>query len=104
MSSHTILDRAARLRQDLPVDLTDVVVTTVYEDAGRIARDTISSPETGSRRPTFDQALDRALTHRVWGFVMMGALFYAVFWFTITGAALPSDLLYTLLDPRTRNR
>jgi hypothetical protein len=33
----------------------------------------------------------------VWGFVAMGVLFFGVFWFTIAGAAVPSDLLYTLL-------
>ena len=48
-------------------------------------------------RLTVDRALDRVLTHRVWGFVAMGVLFFAVFWFTIAGAAVPSDLLYVLL-------
>ncbi|MDN5896747.1 MAG: hypothetical protein L0H93_22350, partial [Nocardioides sp.] len=96
MSTGTILATAARLRRDLPADLGDAVVEAVHEDAERIARDTVSS-DRNPGRPTLDQVLDRALTHRIWGFVVMGGLFYAVFWFTITGAALPSDLLYTLL-------
>lgn len=96
MSTGTVLDTAARLRRDLPADFSDRVVTSIYEDADRIARRSVSSDDRRSR-PTLDQVLDRALTHRVWGFVVMGALFYAVFWFTITGATVPSDLLYSLL-------
>lgn len=95
MSTSAILDTAARLRSELPEDLNDTVVAAVYEDADRLAGETVSGDT--DRRPRFDQLLDRALTHPVWGFVMMGGLFYAVFWFTIAGAAVPSDLLYTLL-------
>lgn len=96
MSAETVLETAVRLRRTLPDDFGDGLVGSIYEDADRIARASIST-ERASRRPALDQRLDRALTHRFWGFVVMGALFYAVFWFTIAGAALPSDLLYTLL-------
>jgi ferrous iron transport protein B len=96
MSTDTVLEAAARLRRTLPEDFGDGVVTAIYEDADRIARRSVSTDRMQAR-PALDQVLDRALTHRVWGFVVMGVLFYAVFWFTITGATVPSDLLYTLL-------
>jgi ferrous iron transport protein B len=88
-----VASRGRRLRLD---DLTeDEVVVALFAEAGRIARASVTVD--GRSRLTFDRVLDRALTHRVWGFVVMGLLFFGVFWFTITGAAVPSDLLYRLL-------
>lgn len=99
MSGDTILSTAARLRGGLPDEFEDHAVTATHADAARIVRHSVSTRD-DQGRPAFDQVIDRILTHRVWGFVAMGVLFYAVFWFTITGAALPSDLLYTLLVDR----
>lgn len=96
MSGENVLDLTARLRQQLPDAFSDAVVTSIYEDAQRIARRSVTTGE-HTARPALDQVLDRVLTHRVWGFVAMGALLYGVFWFTIAGAAVPSDLLYELL-------
>jgi len=97
-----IRDAATRLRRDLPEDFGDDVVAGIYADAARIARTSLSGGVGGDvgARPLLDQRLDRLLTHRVWGFLAMGLLFYAVFWFTIAGAAVPSDLLYSLLVDR----
>ncbi|TDO46688.1 ferrous iron transport protein B [Kribbella sp. VKM Ac-2527] len=88
-----VASRGRRLRLD---DLSeDEVVVAFFAEAGRIARSSITVD--GRARLTVDRMLDRALTHRVWGFVVMGLLFFGVFWFTITGAAVPSDFLYRLL-------
>ncbi|MQW76687.1 ferrous iron transporter B [Nocardioides sp. dk4132] len=99
MRTAAILDAAARLRRELPEDFGDDVVAGIYADADRITRRSVTgrAGEDVGARPLLDQRLDRVLTHRVWGFVAMGLLFYAVFWFTIAGAAVPSDLLYSLL-------
>lgn len=94
--SQALLDRAAELRSELGEDLADDVAASFYADARRLADITVST-ETRRARLTLSRAWDRALTHRVWGFLVMGGLFFAVFWFTIAGAALPSELLYTLL-------
>ncbi|NPC97788.1 ferrous iron transporter B [Nocardioides sp. zg-DK7169] len=99
MGSAALLDAASRLRRGLPEDFGDDVVAGIYADADRIARHTVSSDQTRAR-PALDQVLDRVLTHRLWGFVVMGLLLYAVFWFTVAGAAAPSDLLYSLLVDR----
>ncbi|PVZ13293.1 nucleoside recognition domain-containing protein [Actinomycetospora cinnamomea] len=91
-----LLDEAARLRRDLSDDVGDRIVESLYTDAARLAAESVDR-DGAAARLTVDRALDRVLTHRVWGFVAMGVLFFGVFWFTIAGAAVPSDLLYTLL-------
>lgn len=96
MSGRDILENASRLSSELPADFRDGVVASIFDDADRIAAHSVTSDRQRNRL-AFDQALDRALTHRFWGFVVMGVLFFAVFWFTIAGAAVPSDLLYALL-------
>lgn len=96
MSNAHLLDQAAALRDDLPADFQDGIVESIYADAAAISSHTVSR-DSQRARLTADRLLDRALTHRVWGFVVMGVLFFAVFWFTIVGAAAPSGWLYTLL-------
>ncbi|MDD7964036.1 nucleoside recognition domain-containing protein [Actinomycetospora lemnae] len=95
-----LLDEAARLRRglsgDASHDLGDRIVESLYTDAARIAATSVDRDDARAKL-TVDRALDRVLTHRVWGFVAMGVLFFGVFWFTIAGAAVPSDLLYQLL-------
>ncbi|GAA0269014.1 ferrous iron transporter B [Cryptosporangium japonicum] len=77
-------------------EFSDDLVAATFADAERIAAAAVG---TSGRAPlrTVDQWLDRALTHRVWGFATMGALFFGVFWLTIAGAAVPSDLLFAAL-------
>ena len=94
MTPVDVVANAARLRRELPADFADQVVAGTFIDAERIARAAVGG--TAAVR-TFDQRLDRALTHRVWGFAVMGAMFFAVFWITIAGAAVRSDLLFALL-------
>ncbi|HSK60499.1 MAG TPA: nucleoside recognition domain-containing protein [Actinomycetospora sp.] len=91
-----LLDEASRLRRELRDDVSDRVVESLYTDAARLAATSVDRDDARGRL-TLDRALDRVLTHRVWGFVAMGVLFFGVFWFTIAGAAVPSDLLYVLL-------
>lgn len=95
MSQH-VLDLAADLRTRLDDGFADEVVAGYFDDSARLARTTVTASDGGTRW-TAGRAWDRVLTHRVWGFVVMGVMFVAVFWFTIAGAAVPSDLLYVLL-------
>ena len=44
-----------------------------------------------------DRVLDRAIDTSVLGFAVMGLMFFIVFWLTIAGANVPSQLLATLL-------
>lgn len=95
-SPASIIDDAGTLREGLPDDFSDGIVESLFTDAAEIASTSVSW-DSRRARLTVDRVLDRILTHRVWGFAAMGVLFFGVFWFTITGAAVPSDLLYTLL-------
>jgi ferrous iron transport protein B len=69
---------------------------SIYSDANRIASESVTY-DAQRARLTFDRWLDSALTHPIWGFVVMGLMFFAVFWITITGANVPSAMLADLL-------
>jgi len=91
-----ILQAAQRLRRELSGDLHEQVVETIYADAARIADRAVTRPGV-KVQPTFDRALDRILTSRIWGFPIMFALFALMFWLTIAGANLPSGWIANLL-------
>jgi ferrous iron transport protein B len=96
MAASEILQAAGAHREKLGPALHDHVVGALYAEAERIAGRAIS--EKGRRRKLqFDQALDRVLTSRVWGFPVMILMFAVAFWLTIAGANVPSALLGDLL-------
>lgn len=92
----SILDTAARLRAELGEAYHDKVIESIYTDASQIADRSVSRDEKKARL-TFDRMLDRALTHPIGGFVVMGLMFVIVFWITITGANVPSQMLADFL-------
>lgn len=87
---------AERLSGDLPGDVHDRMVADLHRRADELVAAAVTRPG-ATASPRWQQRLDGVLTHRVWGFLAMGLLFYAVFWFTIAAAAVPSDLLFSLL-------
>lgn len=91
-----IWQAAQRLRREISGDLHEQVVEAIYADAARLADRAVTRPG-AKARPTFDRALDRILTSRLWGFPIMFALFALMFWITIAGANVPSGWLATLL-------
>ncbi len=91
-----LLSLAEHLRGGLGVENHDRLVEALYTSAAQITNSSVSHADQRARL-TFDRALDRALTHRFWGFIMMGLMFFAVFWLTITGANIPSQMLGDLL-------
>lgn len=95
--SGDLLAVAAAARRDLPADLHDRLTASLHADAAAIADRSVTGAAPDAGRRAYDQRLDAVLTHRVWGFLTMGAMFFAVFWLTIAGANVPSGLLATLL-------
>ncbi len=91
-----ILAAAQDWRARIPGDLHEHVVEAIYGQAARIAGRAVSRPGREAR-PTFDRALDRVLTSRLWGFPIMILLFAVMFWLTIAGANVPSGWLASLL-------
>ena len=95
-TSSSVLETAAALRAQVGEDYHDKLMEAIYTDASQIADRSVSRDEKQARL-TFDRALDRALTHPVWGFAVMGLMFFVVFWITITGANIPSQIIADLL-------
>ena len=91
-----LLDTAATLRWQLSPTFYDSLMQGIYESAqGIAARSTV----TGLRRMKFDldRQLDRILTSRWLGFPVMLLILAVVFWITISGANVPSQMIATLL-------
>jgi len=95
-TDNDLLLQAAKLRAELGEDYHDKIMEAIYTDASQIADSTVSHDERKARL-SFDRMLDRALTHPIGGFITMGILFFIVFWITITGANIPSQMLSDLL-------
>lgn len=94
-----ILSAAYRLRQAIPGDLHEHVVEAIYGDAARIADRAVTRPGAPAR-PTLDRTIDRIVTSRIWGFPIMLVLFTVVFWITISGANVPSQMISSVLIDR----
>ncbi|MBL8154572.1 MAG: ferrous iron transporter B [Anaerolineae bacterium] len=95
-SQNSLLDRAAEMRAQVGSTYHDHLVEGVYAEAARLADESVTRDEQRARL-RFDQMLDQALTHPVYGFIVMGLMLMAVFWITIAGANVPSGLLGELL-------
>jgi ferrous iron transport protein B len=90
-----VLMRADALKRTLDVSFRDKIVESIYADAEAIASRVVRKE--GTRRFDLDQRIDRIVTSRIWGLPLMGLLLAGVFWVTIVGANVPSQLLATAL-------
>lgn len=91
-----VLKMAQDLRWDIGEDFHEKIMETLYTDATRLADRAVIYP---SEKPRFDldRSIDRLVTSRIWGFPLMILMLTIVFWLTISGANVPSGLLYDLL-------
>ena len=91
-----ILQSARELRWDIGGDFHEKLMEALYTDATRIADRAVTQPD---EKPRFDldRTIDRLVTSRVWGFPLMILMLTLVFWLTISGANVPSKILYSLL-------
>jgi ferrous iron transport protein B len=98
MSSNyeSILSTAQDLRWEVGEDFHEKIMETLYTDASKLADRAVTYPE---EKPRFDldRTIDRLVTSRTWGFPIMILLLTVVFWLTISGANVPSGLIYNLL-------
>ena len=91
-----LLANARQLRSTVGPDYHDTLMASIYGDAEQIAERAVTVE--GERgRFDFDRSLDRILTSKTWGFPAMLLLLTGVFWLTIAGANIPSQMLGTLL-------
>ena len=91
-----ILSRANSLRWEVGENVHDALVESMYKEAASIADRAV----TLSGEPAhfnWDRTLDRLLTNRWVGFPIMLVILAVVFWVTITGANVPSEMIARLL-------
>lgn len=96
LNTDQLLDSARQLRAEIGDNIHDRLTASIYAEAEQIASRAVT--QAGQRsRFDFDRTLDRILTSKQWGFPTMFVLLLGVFWLTIAGANIPSQMLSTLL-------
>jgi ferrous iron transport protein B len=98
-----VFEIAQHLGEEMSPDSGIEIVRRRYEAAHRIVHKAAANPHLGKIGLT--DKLDRIVTHRFWAWPTMFAVLLAIFWMTIEGASLPSDLLasgVTMLAHGTR--
>jgi len=93
VSPSDIVREAAALRRSLQAGFREEVVTSLYGEVERITRRAVRDSGTGALE--LDQRIDRLVTSRVFGLPLMLGVLAVVFWLTIVGANLPSQMLAT---------
>jgi len=85
-----LLKEVEVIRGQVPVDLNDRIVSSIYDRAESIAHKVVKK-----EKPVFDwdARLDDILTSRLFGFPSMILLLALVFFITVTGANYPSGIL-----------
>ena len=91
-----LLTAASALRWQVGRDFHDSLVEELFAEAGRIA-DSVVTRSGQKPRFDFDRAIDRLVTSRRFGLPIMLALLTLVFWLTIAGANMPSQMIASLL-------
>jgi ferrous iron transport protein B len=95
-NTRDILSTAQALRWEVGEDFHEKLMEALYTDATEIADRVVTRP---GEKPRFDldRTIDRIVTSRRWGFLLMILLFTLVFWITISLANVPSRWLSDLL-------
>lgn len=91
-----LLEKAREVHLVIGDNFHDQWTEAIYADAYRICSEVVTQADAGGRLP-LDVRLDRILTSRAWGFPIMLLLLGGVFWLTIVGSNVPSELLSDLL-------
>jgi len=96
VSPGDIVREAASLRRSLESSFREEVVTSLYGEVERITRRAVRDAA-GTPPLELDQRIDRVVTSRALGLPLMLAILAVVFWLTIVGANVPSQMLATAL-------
>lgn len=95
LDPQSVLNRADELRRGLGEDVRDRIVSSLYDRAQSLADRSVQAG--ADRKWDLDQRIDRIVTSRIFGLPIMVAILAAVFWLTILGANVPSQMLATAL-------
>jgi ferrous iron transport protein B len=88
-----LLEDADKINPEGSLNLNDSIVSAIYGKAEEIAGWVVTSQ--GKPPVDWDKKLDDILTSRVFGFPSMLLLLAVVFWITVAGANVPSEMLAT---------
>ncbi len=88
-----LLEEAGKINPEGSLNLNDSIVSAIYGKAEEIAEGVVTSQ--GKPPVDWDKKLDDILTSRVFGFPSMLLLLAVVFWITVAGANVPSEMLAT---------
>ncbi len=99
ITADEIVANARSLRWQIGADFHERLVEATFTEAANLADSVVSRPDRHAR-PTLDKTIDRLVTSRIWGLPIMFLLFALVFWLTIVGANVPSQMLDALLIGR----
>lgn len=91
-----IVKLATELRWKLGDNVHDQLTESLYADASEIAKQAIEMPGK-ERNYTLDSRIDQIVTSKTWGFPIMIGILAIILWLTISGANLPSGMLFSLL-------
>ncbi len=92
-AAEDLLKKADGLRQGLGDGFRDQMVQSLYEESERIASRAVR--RSGESGWDLDQRIDRLVTSPVFGLPLMLLILSVVFWLTIVGANVPSQMLAT---------
>jgi ferrous iron transport protein B len=95
-SSEAILAKTRSLRWEIGDNLHDSLMESIYRDAAKIA-DRVVTKVGEKPRFDWDRTLDKLLTSRWTGFPIMLLVLTVIFWITISGANVPSNMIAALL-------
>ncbi|MGI6647657.1 MAG: nucleoside recognition domain-containing protein [Bacillota bacterium] len=85
-----------RISYSTRINLSDQIVADIYANAEQIANEVVvKNPFSASR--DWDARLDNILTSHLLGYPVMILLLGLVFWITLQGANIPSEMLATVL-------
>ena len=82
------------LDEEKDEQLKDIVVGSIYAEAEKITRDVVT--KNSGKKVDLDKKLDDILTSKYTGFPIMFVLLGIIFWITIVGSNLPSEMLSNL--------
>lgn len=90
----TALRRIDAIRDAVGERFRDEIVSETFRVAEGIAAEVVHRSR---RRVTWDEHIDRVLTHPIWGWPVMVIVLAAVLWITVVGANVPSALFAGIL-------
>ncbi|MEW9107306.1 nucleoside recognition domain-containing protein [Paenibacillus sp. S-12] len=93
-SLDSLLSRARSLASGEAI--RDGIVTDIYRTTREICNTAIVYEDKNKLKSTY--RLDKVLTSPIWGFPIMLAILGVVFWLTIAGANVPSEMIFSFFE------